>query len=85
MKGQFFMAALFGVLLFSIPACSAMDGQGAALKADSSVVFGYVNVTVLEWQPDLEGAGAGLFTYSSFDFYEFFGEAAGGLSELLGF
>ena len=61
----------------------AVEEEVPEAAGGSSVAIGYVYAYVTEWQPDLEGTGAGLFTYSEFDFGEFFGKVAESLESLL--
>ncbi len=57
--------------------------QAAGPAAGQSTATGEVIVYLEEWQPDLSGMGAGLFTFTAFDFSGFFEELAGSLSSLL--
>ncbi|MBN2330646.1 MAG: hypothetical protein JXC85_02425 [Candidatus Aenigmarchaeota archaeon] len=50
----------------------------------TSVAIGKVVVNVVEWSPDLEGVGAGLFTESEFDLPAFFSELFDSLASLFG-
>ena len=88
------ITALISILLLSaaVPGALAEEEAGgetgeeemAEVTGDSSVAIGHVYVYVLEWTPDLEGIGAGLFTYSEFDFGEFFEKVAESLKSLFG-
>ena len=87
-----FMAVLIPVFLLSaaVPGAIAAEevtAETAQVQAeeahDSSVAIGYVYVTLLEWEPDLEGIGSGLFTHSEFDFTEFFEKVFEPLAGLL--
>jgi hypothetical protein len=49
-----------------------------------NIAIAYVLVTVVEWEPDLEGVGAGLFTDTEFDFSGFFEELGESLASLFG-
>ena len=87
------IAALISILVLSsvVPGALAegeADGETgeeemAEATGDSAVAIGHVYAYVLEWTPDLEGTGAGLFTYSEFDFGEFFEKVAESLESLL--
>lgn len=86
----FVITALVSIFLVSaaVPGALAEEGETAAEEqideTDPSIAIGYVYVTVVEWTPDLEGIGAGLFTYSEFDFSEFFDKVVESLASLLG-
>jgi len=90
----FVLTALISILLVSaaVPTALADDGETAADQEkdqtneslSTSVAFGKVCVTVVEWRPDLAGIGAGLFTHSGFDFSKFFDEVGKSLASLLG-
>ena len=72
-----------GALAEEEAVAGAVEGEVPEAGGDSSVAIGYVYAYVTEWKPDLEGTGAGLFTYSEFDFGEFFGKVAESLESLL--
>ena len=55
-----------------------VDGDGPG----TSMAIGKVYVTLVEWEPDIEGLGAGMFTATEFDFSEFFNELYESLASL---
>ena len=83
--------ALISVMFLSatVPAALAEEAgternDAANVTGGSSTAVGHVYVTLVEWKPDLEGLGTGMFTYSAFDFEEFFGKLAEAFSSLFG-
>ena len=80
----FLVAAAVPGALAEEAAPEAVEEELPEDAGDPSVAYGHVYVYVLEWSPDLEGAGAGLFTYSEFDFGEFFEKVSESLSSLFG-
>lgn len=82
------MVSLYLVIAAPMPAAAIEEGTGDSVDAgddpSTSVAHGVVRVTVIEWKPDIEGVGAGLFTESEFDFSEFFGELCEAVASLLG-
>lgn len=82
MKGPAFPVAAFILVLLvaSVPLAVAeeatAESPAEAAVHDPSRAIGYVYVYVLEWKPDLSGIGAGIFTYTDFDFSEFCGKVA---------
>ncbi len=85
------MVALILILAVAttFPGAAALEeGPGDSVQADddpsTDTAVGRVVVIVVEWQPDLSGVGAGLFTESEFDFSVFFSELGESLAGLLG-
>ena len=87
-KSAFLLALL--VIAAALPVAQAADADAADASQDTapaagqSTAVGEVTVYLEEWQPDLSGMGAGLFTFTAFDFAGFFAQLADALSSLLG-
>jgi hypothetical protein len=77
-------------MVIAAPVAAAQEEgseESVAFDDDPStdVAYGIVRVTVIEWEPDLEGVGAGLFTESEFDFSGFINELCESIASLFGF
>jgi len=65
-------------------AADAADGAQDSVQATGqSTAVGEVRVYLEEWQPDLSGMGAGLFTFTALDFNGFFAQLSDAISSLL--
>ncbi len=80
------MFSVYLVLAAPVPAAALEEGpdESEAVDDDPStdVAYGEVRVNVIEWKPDLDDVGAGLFTDSAFDFSGFLNELCESMASL---